>query len=97
MALAKVLPRGQITIPQDVRAAVGLEPGDTVQVQVTGADTIQIKVLPRRSLDEWIARFRTDELIDFAQAREQGEADAATEVLNQLRRNLAESSEKPHE
>ncbi len=92
MPLAKVLPRGQITIPLEVREAVQLEPGDTVQVRVIGPDTIQITVLPRRSLDEWIARYRLTEPVDYETAVTQGEADAASEAIERIERERLQTS-----
>jgi AbrB family looped-hinge helix DNA binding protein len=85
MPLAWVLPRGQITIPREIREAVGLESGDTVQVRVSGPDTIQITVLPRRTLDEWIERYRITEPMDYREAEAAGEADAAAEAISRSR------------
>jgi len=92
--LAKVLPRGQITIPQQVREAVRLAPGDTVQVQVTGPDTIQIIVLPRRTLDEWVARYQLTEPVDYGEAVKQGEQDAADAIIARIAQDRREHSER---
>lgn len=70
--------RRQITMPEDVSKAVGLEPGKAVRVRQTGPDTLEIKVLPRLTFEEWLERYRVDEPVDikklFAEA-EQAEAD----------------------
>jgi AbrB family looped-hinge helix DNA binding protein len=93
MPLARVLPRGQITIPQEIREAVGLESGDTVQVRVTGPDTIQITVFPRRTLDDWIQRYQLSEPGDYERAVAEGEADSAAEAIAQIERNRQELTE----
>jgi AbrB family looped-hinge helix DNA binding protein len=94
MALAKVLLRGRITIPREVREAVRLAPGDTVQVQVTGPDTIRLTVLPRRPLEEWIARYRVAGPVDYGEAVKQGEDDAAAEVIARIEQDRRERSER---
>jgi AbrB family looped-hinge helix DNA binding protein len=94
MPLAKVLPRGQITIPQEVREAVQLQPGDTVQLRVTGPDTFQITVLPRRSLDEWISRYRVTGPVDADQAINEGEEDEARQIVVGIERDRHESTEE---
>jgi AbrB family looped-hinge helix DNA binding protein len=97
MALARVLARGQITIPQKIREAVRLGPGDTVQLTVTGPDTIQITVLSRLTLDELRARYASGEPpeITFEEARRLGEQDAADEFVRKMERIRREVEEPP--
>jgi AbrB family looped-hinge helix DNA binding protein len=97
MVLARVLPRGQITIPQEIREAVHLGPGDTVQMKVTGPDTIQITVLPRLTLDEWLARYQLCEPSEITvdEARRLGEQDVADAFVANMERVRRESMEPP--
>jgi len=86
MALAKVLGRGQVTLPRAVRGAAGVRPGDTVLVRVTGPGTITLEVLPRTTLAESLARYAIAEPVDVARLREFAAAEQAEEALAELRR-----------
>ncbi|HEY3111796.1 MAG TPA: AbrB/MazE/SpoVT family DNA-binding domain-containing protein [Chloroflexota bacterium] len=86
MALAKVLGRGQVTLPRAVRGAAGVRPGDTVLVRVTGPGTITLEVLPRMTLADSLARYAVAEPVDVARLREEAAADQAEEALAELRR-----------
>jgi len=57
MALGKILPRGQVTLPRDVRRKAGLEPGDTVTFRVTGEGRVEIQALPKLTLQDLIERY----------------------------------------
>lgn len=81
MSLAKVLARGQITLPRDVRRAACIEPGDTVMLLVTGHGTVQLKVLPRLRLADALERYRIEGPVDFESDRAQWQTQAAAEVL----------------
>lgn len=97
MALAKVLPRGQITIPQEVREAVGLVPGTTVQVDVTGPDTIRITVIPQRSISEWISRYQVVEPVDYPELRTRAESAEAEEAVRRIERQTRDVVEAARE
>ena len=86
MALAKVLGRGQVTLPRAVRGAAGVRPGDTVLVRVTGPGTITLEVLPRTTLAESLARYAVAEPVDVDRLREIAAAEQAEEALAELRR-----------
>jgi AbrB family looped-hinge helix DNA binding protein len=81
--LGKVQPRGQITLPRAVRQAAGVKPGDTVIVRATGPGRIEIKALPRLSLEEMFERFRIEDSIDEVRDREQWEEIAARDVFGE--------------
>ncbi len=66
MTVGKVLPDGQLELPRHIREAAGLAPGDKVRVQVVGPGVVEIRILPRLSLDEALARYRIQEPIDEA-------------------------------
>ena len=86
MALAKVLGRGQVTLPRAVRGAAGVRPGDMVLVRATGPGTITLEVLPRMTLAESLARYAVAEPVDVVRLREAAAAEAAEEALAELRR-----------
>mgnify|MGYP001770963813 FL=1 len=48
---ATLASRGQITLPKEIRDKFGLEEGDQIAFEVIG-DSIQVKVIPRMSVDE---------------------------------------------
>lgn len=52
MGTTKVLRNGQITVPKDIRDAIGLEDGSTVLVRVTGQRQATITVLPPAGIAE---------------------------------------------
>jgi AbrB family looped-hinge helix DNA binding protein len=84
MALGKVLARGQVTLPRDVRRAADLKPGDRVTFRVTKEGTVEIRPLPRLRLKDLLERYKIEEPIDMAAAREEWQAQAAQEVLREL-------------
>lgn len=79
MAIGKVLSRGQVTLPREIRRAASVRPGDTVVFRVTGPGTIELKTLPRLSLDEALERYRIEGPVDLASDRAQWQAQAASD------------------
>jgi antitoxin PrlF len=60
MVLGRILPRGQVTLPRDVRRAAGLAPGDAVMFRVVGEGKVEIQALPKLTLEEALERFRIE-------------------------------------
>jgi AbrB family looped-hinge helix DNA binding protein len=85
VVLGKVLARGQVTLPREIRRAAGIEPGDAVIFGLTAQGTVEIKPLPRLRLRDLLERYRIEGPIDLAAAREEWQAEAAAEVLGELR------------
>jgi AbrB family looped-hinge helix DNA binding protein len=85
MALGKVLARGQLTLPREIRRAADIKPGDQVTFRVTDHGTVEIRALPRLTLDEALARFRIEEPIDWGQYEQSWQDDAAKEVFGVAR------------
>lgn len=81
MQIGKILARGQVTLPRDVRRAAGLRPGDIVAFEVTAPGHVELRALPHIRLAEALDRYRIDSPIDDAQDREQWQADAAKDLL----------------
>lgn len=82
--IAKVQSRNQITLPRKARKAVDIRPGDTLLVQPTGPNTLEIKVLPRMTFAEWLERFGTDEPIDVDKIMAEGEEAQADEYVRKF-------------
>ncbi|MFP4580019.1 MAG: AbrB/MazE/SpoVT family DNA-binding domain-containing protein [Candidatus Sumerlaeia bacterium] len=51
MVSAKVSSKGQITIPQDVRESLHLEPGDRVSFELSDSNEVIMRVLNRSVAD----------------------------------------------
>lgn len=70
--IARLQSRGQVTVPQEIRDACEMSPGDDLLFVKTGARTFECRVLPRRrSLAEVLAQYQLDEESpDLAQLRE---------------------------
>ena len=90
MAIAKVLARGQITIPRGIREKVHLDPGDLVRIEPIGSNRFIVEVIPTLTLPEILARYHSDEPVDMARLREDGEEDAANEVIARINRPVDE-------
>ena len=81
MSLGKVLPRGQVTLPREIRRAAGLKPGDVVSFQVTERGTVEIRALPHLRLAEALERYQVQGPVDDAHDRRRWQGTAADEVL----------------
>jgi len=75
---ATVHPRGQITLPKQLREETGLEAGVPVTFRKSGPNSIEIIAQPRRSLMELIHRYQVDQPIgDFEALVREAEAEQA--------------------
>ena len=81
MALARVLARGQITLPKEIRRAAGIQPGDLVTLAVTEPGRIELRVLPRLTLAEMLDKYHIDEPIDWERFTEDWQEIAARDVF----------------
>jgi AbrB family looped-hinge helix DNA binding protein len=84
MALAKVLSRGQITLPHEVREEAKIRPGDTVDVYVVGPGQLKVEVVPHLEPEEFFERYRIEGPIDLDALRKEWEGEAAAQVLKDL-------------
>ncbi len=64
IAKGKVLARGQVTLPREIREAAGFEPGDLVTFRTTGPRTVEINTRPRLTLNDLIERYPITEPVD---------------------------------
>ena len=90
MSIARIGPKHQITIPQEAFRALGLQPGDVLEVQVRGDALYLIpqKLIPRDQAwfwsDEWQEKEReASEAI--ARGELSGPFETAEEVVRHLR------------
>jgi bifunctional DNA-binding transcriptional regulator/antitoxin component of YhaV-PrlF toxin-antitoxin module len=85
MVLTKVIARdGPVEIPDTIARAAGVEPGVTLVIESTEPGRIEIRVLPKLTLEEFLQRFRIDEPYDEAAIRERAEDDAFQESFGHL-------------
>jgi len=80
---AKVLPKGQITIPKDVRAALGVETGDRVML-VSDGDRI-VMMNPATYAVEWLG----DQMAGKASQSGFTTEDDVADYVTQMRRDAA--------
>ncbi|HKG24310.1 MAG TPA: hypothetical protein VKB09_01625 [Thermomicrobiales bacterium] len=60
----------QVVLPDAIARAAGVEPGATLVIESTARGRIEIRVLPKLTLQEFLQRFRIDEPYDEAAIRE---------------------------
>lgn len=85
MTTAKVQSRGQITLPSEARREAGINPGDTVFVEVLARGELRLRVLPRLGPRELRERYPIDVPIDEAQDRPAWQAGAAEDAMGRSR------------
>jgi AbrB family looped-hinge helix DNA binding protein len=90
LGLGKVLSRGQVTLPRDVRKAADLKPGDKVSFRVTEKGVVEIRPLPQLRLEDTFEMWRIEGPIDIAAMREEAEAAAADEVIRRAMSQIDE-------
>lgn len=84
MAVSKVLTRGQVTLPREIRKAAGIRPGDLVSFTVAEPGRVELRVLPRMTLADLLERYHIDEPIDWEHFTEDWQDVAARDVLDKL-------------
>lgn len=84
MALSKVLARGQVTLPREIRKAAGVEPGDTLSMRVTQPGKIEITVLPRLTLAQTFEMYHIEGPINWAEDVAAAEAEEADNFIARL-------------
>lgn len=57
MIISKLTTKAQTTIPQAVRTALGLNPGDAISYQIEGGRAVLMRYEPRPSVDDPFGTF----------------------------------------
>ncbi len=83
MALGKVLARGQVTLPREIRRAARIKPGDVVSFRVAGPGHVEIALLPRLRLSDLLDRYHVEGPVDEAVERPRWQETAAEDVLGE--------------
>ena len=73
MVIARLTSTGQITVPKQVRARLGIEPGDGLEFLIDG-DRLEVRPIHRRRLAEFRGLFPVSEALTFAEERDQARA-----------------------
>ncbi len=81
MPVAKVLARGQVTLPREVRRRAHIKPGDVMNIEVLGPGRLRFTALPCVSPRELRGPFPIEVPIDEAADRAVWQSTAADEVL----------------
>ena len=86
--IAKVQARGQVTVPQEIREAYGIEPGSELLFLKTGQNRFECQVLPRSgSLLDFVDRHAIrDQTIDVEKLRNDAADEAGEDYLRRLGR-----------
>ncbi len=82
MDVAKVMTRGQITIPAKVRRGAGIRAGDSITLEVVGPGEVTLRVLPRMSLAEALERYKVKEPVVDRRDRAEWQRQATAEVVS---------------
>jgi AbrB family looped-hinge helix DNA binding protein len=83
MQIAKILARGQVTVPRAIRQAVGLKPGDVVAFYVTAEGRVELRPFPRLTLAEALARYHVDDPADYERDPEAWQDLAVLDVIGE--------------
>lgn len=65
MKVGKVLARGQITLPREIRRDAEIRPGDTVSIEMIAPGRVEVKVLSRLTLDDLLERYPIEGPVDL--------------------------------
>jgi len=84
VVLAKVLARGQLTIPQEIRQKANLSPGDLVQVDVDETGVIHLRRLSNVTFEEMFERDLIETTVDWPTIVEAAEREEADRVLRAM-------------
>lgn len=68
MVIARITSKGRITIPNEVRDRLGVEPGDALEFHFE-AGHLEVRPVRRRRLAEFRGAFHVDRALDFDQER----------------------------
>ncbi len=62
--MGKVLARGQITLPREIRKAAQIRPGDTVSIRAIAQGKVEVEVLTRLTLQDLLELYPIESPVD---------------------------------
>ncbi len=83
MPPSKVLTRGRLTLPKEVREAAGIGAGDLVTLTVTGPGRVELRLVPRLRLADALDRYVIDASIHEDRDRAAWQEAAAEDAIGQ--------------
>jgi AbrB family looped-hinge helix DNA binding protein len=81
MVVGKLQTNGQISLPIEIQQAMGIEPGDSVSIDVTANGTVEIRRLPSLTFDDLLERYQIEGPIDDLVDHEAWQDVAARDVF----------------
>ncbi len=81
MPVAKVLARGQVTLPREVRRRARIKPGDVMNIEVLGPGQLRFTALPCMGPRELRERFPIEAPIDEPADRAAWESTASKAAI----------------
>jgi AbrB family looped-hinge helix DNA binding protein len=81
MAIGKVMARGQVTLPREVREKAHIRPGDVLSIEAVRPGELRVIVLPNLGPRELRERFPIEGPIDLEADRATWQEEAAREVI----------------
>jgi hypothetical protein len=81
VVFSKISVPGSITIPEEIRGKIILRSGDLARIELVGHARLIIDIISTLSLEEILARYHSDEPVDMARLRAEGEEDAANQAI----------------
>ena len=91
MAVAKILERGQITIPKQIRESLGLKKGDVVDARIEG-DCVVITPRKLATSEDWAGLLQV-----MKSVHEQNRGISEEEVYRDVERAVAELREEEYD
>lgn len=86
MGTAKLQPRGQITIPAEIRRTLGWKPGDSISFGTTPDGVLQLRVIKRLPVRELLQKYRVEgDAPDLEMLRQDVAEQIAREKLQESR------------
>lgn len=82
--IVKADSRYRITIPDEARRQMGIQPGDLIIVRSTGPGTVEIKSMSRMTFQDSLELFHSDEAVDMEQLRRDLEEDLIADALREF-------------
>lgn len=80
MGPGKVLTRGQVTVPQKIREALGIRPRDFLSFRIIGEGRAEISVVHRMRLEDALRRYRITDPVDDRTNRPAWQEEAARDA-----------------